>query len=82
MTGLRGLCRAKATDTKTRHTRDPNLLPNYERVLARNAGLKKGKQDMVQNTLTEKINVLGIAGSLRKNSYNRALLRAAQELTW
>ncbi|MFT3894312.1 MAG: NADPH-dependent FMN reductase [Anaerolineales bacterium] len=28
----------------------------------------------------EKIQVLGIGGSLRKNSYNRALLRAAQEL--
>lgn len=28
----------------------------------------------------EKINVLGIAGSLRKGSYNRALLRAAREL--
>lgn len=35
---------------------------------------------MVQDPLPEKINVLGIAGSLRKNSYNRALLRAAQEL--
>lgn len=35
---------------------------------------------MVQNSLTGKIDVLGIAGSLRKNSYNRALLRAAQEL--
>lgn len=35
---------------------------------------------MEQNSLTEKINVLGIGGSLRKNSYNRALLRAAQEL--
>lgn len=30
--------------------------------------------------LTEKIHILGIGGSLRKNSYNRALLRAAQEL--
>jgi len=28
----------------------------------------------------EKVHVLGIGGSLRKNSYNRALLRAAQEL--
>jgi chromate reductase, NAD(P)H dehydrogenase (quinone) len=35
---------------------------------------------MVQNSLTNKINVLGVGGSLRKNSYNRALLRAAQEL--
>lgn len=35
---------------------------------------------MVQNSLTEKVEVLGIAGSLRKKSYNRALLRAAQEL--
>ena len=35
---------------------------------------------MVLNSLTERITVLGIAGSLRKNSYNRALLRAAQEL--
>ena len=35
---------------------------------------------MVQNSLPERIHVLGIAGSLRKNSYNRALLRAAQEL--
>jgi chromate reductase len=28
----------------------------------------------------DKMNVLGIAGSLRKGSYNRALLRAAQEV--
>ena len=34
-------------------------------------------QTLVTN---EKIHVLGIAGSLRKGSYNRALLRAAQEL--
>lgn len=35
---------------------------------------------MAQNKITETIQVLGIAGSLRKGSYNRALLRAAQEL--
>jgi chromate reductase, NAD(P)H dehydrogenase (quinone) len=35
---------------------------------------------MAQNSIDEKVKVLGIAGSLRKNSYNRALLRAAQEL--
>ena len=29
----------------------------------------------------ENINILGIAGSLRKNSYNRAALRAAKSLT-
>ncbi len=29
---------------------------------------------------TSQLNVLGIAGSLRKDSFNRALLRAAQEL--
>ena len=28
----------------------------------------------------ESLNVLGVAGSIRKDSYNRALLRAAQEL--
>lgn len=35
---------------------------------------------MSQNPYTEKVQVLGIAGSLRKGSYNRALLRAAKEL--
>lgn len=30
--------------------------------------------------MNEKINILGFAGSLRKDSYNRALLRAAVEL--
>ena len=35
---------------------------------------------MLQKPLEEKIQVLGIAGSLRQGSYNRALLRAAQEL--
>lgn len=35
---------------------------------------------MVENPLLEKVRVLGIAGSLRTKSYNRALLRAAQEL--
>lgn len=30
--------------------------------------------------MAEKVNVLGFAGSLRKGSYNRALLRAATEL--
>lgn len=34
----------------------------------------------MQHKLTEKVQVLGIAGSLRQGSYNRALLRAAQEL--
>jgi chromate reductase len=34
---------------------------------------------MLQNPYKEKVNVLGIAGSLREGSYNRALLRAAQE---
>ena len=32
------------------------------------------------NTATEKVKVLGIGGSLRKGSYNRALLRAAKEV--
>lgn len=35
---------------------------------------------MRDNPTTGKIQVLGIAGSLRKGSYNRALLRAAREL--
>ena len=35
---------------------------------------------MLEHIPNEKINVLGIGGSLRKNSYNRALLRAAREL--
>ena len=35
---------------------------------------------MLENISNEKVNVLGIGGSLRKGSYNRALLRAAQEL--
>ncbi len=35
---------------------------------------------MQENISNGKVNVLGIGGSLRKNSYNRALLRAAQEL--
>ncbi len=35
---------------------------------------------MQQRPIKEKIQVLGIAGSLRKGSYNRALLRAAREL--
>jgi len=35
---------------------------------------------MLQNPLKAKVNVLGIGGSLRQGSYNRALLRAAQEL--
>jgi len=30
--------------------------------------------------MSEVINILGIAGSLRRNSYNRAALRAAQQL--
>jgi chromate reductase len=30
--------------------------------------------------MSEHLNILGIAGSLRRNSYNRATLRAAQEL--
>ena len=34
----------------------------------------------MRHKLTEKVQVLGIAGSLRQGSYNRALLRAAQEL--
>ena len=35
----------------------------------------------MRHKLTEKVQVLGIAGSLRQGSYNRALLRAAQELS-
>ena len=35
---------------------------------------------MVQKQINEKFNVLGIGGSLRKDSYNRALLHAAKEL--
>lgn len=35
---------------------------------------------MQQKTNNDKVQVLGIAGSLRQGSYNRALLRAAQEL--
>jgi len=35
---------------------------------------------MQQRINQEKVQVLGIAGSLRQGSYNRALLRAAQEL--
>jgi chromate reductase len=35
---------------------------------------------MQENVSNGKVNVLGIGGSLRKNSYNRALLRAAKEL--
>lgn len=35
---------------------------------------------MLENGSNGKVSVLGIGGSLRKNSYNRALLRAAQEL--
>ena len=35
---------------------------------------------MLKNSSTEKVEVLGIGGSLRKGSYNRALLRTAQEL--
>jgi len=35
---------------------------------------------MGQKTNNDKVQVLGIAGSLRQGSYNRALLRAAQEL--
>ena len=31
--------------------------------------------------MSSPLTILGIAGSLRKNSYNRAALRAAQELT-
>jgi len=34
----------------------------------------------MQHKLTEKVQVLGIAGSLRQGSYNRALLRAAWKL--
>lgn len=34
----------------------------------------------MENISNEKVSVLGIGGSLRKGSYNRALLRAAQEL--
>ncbi|NJC98436.1 MAG: NADPH-dependent FMN reductase [Anaerolineales bacterium] len=35
---------------------------------------------MLPNLSTEKVKVLGIGGSIRKGSYNRALLRAAREL--
>ncbi len=35
---------------------------------------------MLENSSSEKIRVLGIGGSLRKGSYNRALLRAARDL--
>ena len=35
---------------------------------------------MIQKQINEKFNVLGIGGSLRKGSYNRALLHAAKEL--
>jgi chromate reductase len=35
---------------------------------------------MLQDPLKAKVRVLGIGGSLRQGSYNRALLRAAQEL--
>ncbi len=35
---------------------------------------------MLENDSNGKVSVLGIGGSLRKGSYNRALLRAAQEL--
>ena len=35
---------------------------------------------MLQDPLKAKVKVLGIGGSLRQGSYNRALLRAAQEL--
>jgi chromate reductase, NAD(P)H dehydrogenase (quinone) len=35
---------------------------------------------MLENNPSEKIRVLGIGGSLRKGSYNRALLRAAGDL--
>jgi chromate reductase len=35
---------------------------------------------MAETIVRERVRVLGIAGSLREGSYNRALLRAAQEL--
>lgn len=54
MTGLRGLCAITIKNTKTRHTRDPNLLPNYESVLARNPGLKKGKKIWFKTLLQKK----------------------------
>jgi chromate reductase, NAD(P)H dehydrogenase (quinone) len=35
---------------------------------------------MLESRSSEKVSILGIGGSLRKGSYNRALLRAAQDL--
>lgn len=43
-------------------------------------GGESGKEKTLENISNEKVSVLGIGGSLRKGSYNRALLRAAQEL--
>jgi len=34
----------------------------------------------VEGDMDKQLNILGFAGSLRKGSYNRALLRAAAEL--